>query len=141
LDLKAKSTGWTIVLTAALALGLSLAPLPEAFRPMPSLQKEGPLAPRLAELVLPKSLTGKGAPARNTDDALAGIPTQPPPEEELPPEEETPTEDEDTPTEAATAPPSDLEGPGADAGVPAREDGLAARGHRTGLPPHGRGGV
>jgi lysophospholipase L1-like esterase len=110
LDLKAKSTGWTIVLTAAIALGLSLAPLPEAFRPIPSLQKEGPLAPRLAELVLPKSLTGKGGPARNTDDALAGVPTQPPDEETLPPEEETPTEDEDIPTETATAPPSDLEG-------------------------------
>jgi len=109
LNLKAQSTGWTIVLTAALALGLSLAPLPEAFRPIPSLHQEGPLAPRLAELVLPKSLTGKGGPARNTDDALAGVPTQPPPEEELPPEEETPAEEEDTAT-AATAPPSDLEG-------------------------------
>jgi len=108
LDPKAKSTGWTIVLAAALALGLSLAPLPEAFRPIPSLSKEGPLAPRLAELVLPKSLTGKGSSERNTDDALAGIPTQAP-EEELPPEEETPAVEEEAPA-ATTAPPSDLEG-------------------------------
>ncbi len=112
MDLKAKSTGLTIVFTAALALGLSLAPLPEAFRPIPSLHQEGPLAPRLAELVLPKSLTGKGGAARNTDDALAGVPTQPPNEETLPPEEETAAAEaeEDTPIAAPMAPPSDLEG-------------------------------
>ncbi|WP_224361439.1 GDSL-type esterase/lipase family protein [Hyalangium versicolor] len=111
MDLKAKSTGWTIVLTAALALGLSLAPLPEAFRPIPSLGREGPLAPKLAEIVLPKSLTGKGAPARATDDALAGTSSHAPGEEGPPPEDETtpPVEDE-SPT--ATAPPSDLEGLG-----------------------------
>jgi lysophospholipase L1-like esterase len=109
LDPKAKTTGWTIVLTAALALGLSLAPLPEAFRPVPSLRKDGPLAPRLAELLLPKSLTGKGNAGRVTDDALAGVPTQPPPEEPEVPDEEAPTEEDEGPT-AATAPPSDLEG-------------------------------
>lgn len=109
MDLKAKSTGWTIVLTAALALGLSLAPLPEAFRPIPSLNKEGPLAPRLAELVLPKSLMGKGSPKRSGDDALAGAsPHAPAAEEGPPPEDETPAEEEDVPI--ATAPPSDLEG-------------------------------
>jgi lysophospholipase L1-like esterase len=109
LDPKAKTTGWTIVLTAALALGLSLAPLPEALRPIPSLRKEGPLAPRLAELVLPKSLTGKGSFGRNRDDALAGVPTQPPSEESAVPEEEAPTAEEEGAT-AALAPPSDLEG-------------------------------
>lgn len=106
---KVKSTGWTIVLTAALALGLSLAPLPEAFRPIPSLSKEGPLAPRLAELVLPKSLTGKGAPSRGGDDALAGTSSHAAGEEGPPPEEETPVAEEEAPV-AATAPPSDLEG-------------------------------
>lgn len=105
---KAKTTGWTIVLTAALALGLSLAPLPEALRPIPSLRQEGPLAPQLAELVLPRSLTGKGASAQPTDDMLAGVPTQPPPEETPPAEDESPTLDEESPT--VTAPPSDLEG-------------------------------
>jgi lysophospholipase L1-like esterase len=108
LDLKAKSTGWTVVLTAALALGLSLAPLPEAFRPIPSLHKEGPLAPRLAELVLPKSLTGKGSSARGAEDGLAGTAPHAPAEEGPPPEDETPVVEEEGPL--ATAPPSDLEG-------------------------------
>ncbi len=107
---KAKTTGWTIVLTAALALGLSLAPLPEAFRPIPSLGQEGPVAPRLAELVLPRVLTGKSAATPPVDDMLAGVPTQPPSEETPPPEDETAPPDEESPT--ATAPPSDLEGLG-----------------------------
>ncbi|WP_224244556.1 GDSL-type esterase/lipase family protein [Hyalangium gracile] len=109
MDHKAKTTGWTIVLTAALALGLSLAPLPEDFRPIPSLGKEGPLTPRLAEVVLPRTLTGKGAPQRGGDDALAGTSPHSTGEQVLPPEEDTPAvEDESSPT--ATAPPSDLEG-------------------------------
>jgi lysophospholipase L1-like esterase len=110
LDLKAKSTGWTIVLTAALALGLSLAPLPEALRPIPGLRRPGPLAPRLAELLLPKSLTGKGGSSSHSgDDALAGTTPHAPAEEGPPPEEETiPVEEE--PGLTATAPPSDLEG-------------------------------
>lgn len=105
---KAQTTGWTIVLTAALALGLSLAPLPEAFRPIPSLSQEGPVAPRLAELVLPRVLTGKSASVQPVDDMLAGVPTQPPSEELPPPEDEAEPPDEESPT--ATAPPSDLEG-------------------------------
>lgn len=111
LDPKAKTTGWTVVLTAALALGLSLAPLPEAFRPIPTLRKDGPLAPRVAELLLPKSLTGKGTAGRvKDDDALAGVPTQPPPEEPEVPEEEAPTAEDEGPTTATAPPPSDLEG-------------------------------
>ncbi|MDY7227505.1 GDSL-type esterase/lipase family protein [Hyalangium rubrum] len=108
LDFKAKSTGWTIVLTAALALGLSLAPLPEVFRPIPSLRKEGELAPRLAELVLPRSLTGKGATAQPVDDVLTAAPPGPPPEETLPAEDEAAEPENEVVT--ATAPPSDLEG-------------------------------
>jgi lysophospholipase L1-like esterase len=109
LNFKAKSTGWTLVLTAALALGLSLAPLPEMFRPIPSLGKEGPVAPRLAELVLPRLLTGKGATAQPVDDVLTAAPPGLPPEEALPPEDDTATEPEDE-TPRVTAPPSDLEG-------------------------------
>ncbi len=108
MDLKIKSTGWTIVLTAALALGLSLAPLPEVFRPIPSLRQEGPLAPRLAELVVPRALRGDAAPV---EDVLTAAPVLPP--DEPPPEEEVPTqEDEEGTTEAPRipAPPSDLEG-------------------------------
>jgi lysophospholipase L1-like esterase len=108
LDLKAKSTGLTLVLTAAIALGLSLAPLPEAFRPIPSLGREGPVAPRLAELVLPRSLTGKGPAAQPMDDVLTAAPPGPPPEETLPPEEEATEPEDEAPR--VTAPPSDLEG-------------------------------
>jgi lysophospholipase L1-like esterase len=109
LNLKAKSTGWTIVLTAALALGLSLAPLPEAFRPIPSLGRDAPLEQRLATTFLPRALLGGKAASPPVDEMMAGVPTQPPPEESIPPEDETtPTPDEERPT--ATAPPSDLEG-------------------------------
>ncbi|WP_163995073.1 GDSL-type esterase/lipase family protein [Pyxidicoccus caerfyrddinensis] len=80
--LKARSTGLTLLLTVALALGLSLAPVPESLRPVPSLQRSGPLGPKLVALVLPASLTGK-KPARPppVDTAVADV---------LPPEEEEP---------------------------------------------------
>ncbi|HEX8701578.1 MAG TPA: hypothetical protein VF815_22310, partial [Myxococcaceae bacterium] len=109
MDFKAKSTGWTLVLTAALALGLSLAPLPEMFRPIPSLGREGPVAPRVAELVLPRSLTGKGPSVQPVDDVLAAAPPGLPPEETVPAEDETAPEPEDELPRIA-APPSDLEG-------------------------------
>jgi lysophospholipase L1-like esterase len=108
LDFKAKSTGWTLVLTAALALGLSLAPLPEVFRPIPSLSREGPVGPRLAELVLPRSLTGKGPSVQPVDDVLTAAPPGLPPEEAVPPEDDAPEPEDEAPT--VTAPPSDLEG-------------------------------
>ncbi|MBU8895559.1 hypothetical protein KRR26_08075 [Corallococcus sp. M34] len=70
MDLKPTSTGWTLALTVLLALGLSLAPLPVQFRPIPSLrQDEGTLGPKLVALVLPASLRGKKA--RPPPDALA----------------------------------------------------------------------
>jgi lysophospholipase L1-like esterase len=110
LNLKAKSTGWTIVLTAALALGLSLAPLPEAFRPIPSLGRDAPLEQRLAALLLPTALRGRGLSSLPGSDMLAGVPTQLPPEEPTPTEDEPPTADEGR--SAASSPPSDLEGLG-----------------------------
>lgn len=58
---KARTTGLTLVLTVALALGLSLAPIPESWRPLPSLQR-GPLGSKLVALALPASFTG-GRPA------------------------------------------------------------------------------
>jgi len=82
--LKAKSTGLTLLLTVALALGLSLAPVPEAFRPVPSLQRSGPLGPKLMALVLPASLTGKRPVRPPSETMVAGAPVTP----TLPPEEE-----------------------------------------------------
>jgi hypothetical protein len=84
--LKAKSTGLTLLLTVALALGLSLAPVPEAFRPVPSLQRSGPLGPKLVALVLPASLTGKRPVRPPSDTMVAEAPVTP----TLPPEEEEP---------------------------------------------------
>ncbi len=80
--LKARSTGLTLVLTVALALGLSLAPVPEALRPIPGLQ-QGPVGPKLAALVLPPALNGK-RPARLPDDPMVAdaAPGTPPSEEE-----------------------------------------------------------
>jgi len=108
LNFKAKSTGLTLVFTAVLALGLSLAPLPEALRPIPSLGREGPVAPRVAELVLPRSLTGKGPSFQPVDDVMTAAPPGLPAEETLPAEEEATEPEEETPRIAA--PPSDLEG-------------------------------
>ncbi len=86
--LKARSTGLTLALTVALALGLSLAPIPEALRPFPSLQ-QGPLGPKLVALVVPAALTGKrpARPPAGIDEGLATGPTTPPePEEEESPD-------------------------------------------------------
>jgi lysophospholipase L1-like esterase len=88
--LKARSTGLTLVLTVALALGLSLAPgVPDALRPIPSLRRGGPLGPKLTALVLPPSLTGK-RPARPPSDTMVAdapvTPTLPPEEEEESPD-------------------------------------------------------
>ncbi|MDC0710680.1 GDSL-type esterase/lipase family protein [Stigmatella sp. ncwal1] len=114
MNFKATSTGWTLVLTGALALGLSLAPLPESLRPLPSLSQEGPLAPRLAALVLPRILTGGPAAAPPPQDVLTATPQATPgTPDALPPEEDEPSEPEETETPTVMAPPSDLEGLGA----------------------------
>lgn len=70
MSLKPTSTGWTLAFTVLLAVGLSLAPLPEKFRPLPTLRQEGSLGPKLVALVLPASLRGVKAP-RPPADALA----------------------------------------------------------------------
>lgn len=80
--LKARSTGLTLLLTVVLALGLSLAPVPEALRPVPSLQRSGPLGTKLASLVLPPSLTGKKSARPPPVDTM--VADAPPPEEEEP---------------------------------------------------------
>jgi lysophospholipase L1-like esterase len=53
-----KTTGWTLVLTLVLGLGLSLAPLPDALRPLPSLA-QGPVGPRLLALVTTSSAASR----------------------------------------------------------------------------------
>ncbi|GHG94544.1 GDSL-type esterase/lipase family protein [Comamonas sp. JC664] len=81
--LKARSTGLTLILTVALALGLSLAPVPDAFRPLPSLQR-GPLHEKLVALVLPTSMSGGRAtrPPGEVMTAGAGAAQRPPEETE-----------------------------------------------------------
>ncbi|GEL70599.1 hypothetical protein MVI01_23830 [Myxococcus virescens] len=81
--LKARSTGLTLILTVALALGLSLAPVPDALRPLPSLQR-GPLPEKLVALVLPTSLSGGRAtrPPGEVMTAGAGAAKRPPEETE-----------------------------------------------------------
>ncbi len=80
---KARSTGLTLILTVLLALGLSLAPVPEALRPLPSLQR-GPLGEKLAALVVPTSVSGGRAtrPPGEVMTAGTGAPRRPPEEME-----------------------------------------------------------
>ena len=58
LESKHTSAGLTLALTLALAVGLSLAPLPEAWRPIPSLA-QGPVGPQLIALVTTSSAAAK----------------------------------------------------------------------------------
>jgi lysophospholipase L1-like esterase len=58
LESKHTSAGLTLALTLALAVGLSLAPLPEAWRPIPSLA-QGPVVPQLIALVTTSSAAAK----------------------------------------------------------------------------------
>ncbi|RKI06398.1 hypothetical protein D7Y15_30875 [Corallococcus sp. AB030] len=74
MSLKPTSTGWTLAFTVLLAVGLSLAPLPEKFRPLPSLRQEGSLGPKLAALVLPASLRGVKAPRPPSDTMVPDAP-------------------------------------------------------------------
>ena len=53
-----KTTGWTLVLTLVLGLGLSLAPIPDTLRPIPSLA-QGPVGPRLLALVTTSSAAAR----------------------------------------------------------------------------------
>ncbi|MFP2896856.1 GDSL-type esterase/lipase family protein [Corallococcus sp. 4LFB] len=74
MSLKPTSTGWTLAFTVLLAVGVSLAPLPEKFRPLPSLRQEGSLGPKLAALVLPASLRGVKAPRPPADSMAPDVP-------------------------------------------------------------------
>ncbi|MGA9523082.1 MAG: GDSL-type esterase/lipase family protein, partial [Myxococcaceae bacterium] len=79
--MKARSTGITIALTIALAVGLSLAPVPQALRPFPSLVRE-PLGDALASLLLPERggarpqevMTGAPVAVDSGSDANADVP-------------------------------------------------------------------
>ncbi|XXF77254.1 GDSL-type esterase/lipase family protein [Myxococcaceae bacterium GXIMD 01537] len=95
--LKATSTGLTLVLTIALALGLSLAPgVPDGLRPIPSL-RQGPLGPRLLALVLP-SRGGRSSPGEGPTEMVADVPPDEPEETAPPPE----------PTALTAAPPAEV---------------------------------
>ncbi|WP_257453318.1 GDSL-type esterase/lipase family protein [Archangium lipolyticum] len=87
MESKHTSVGLTLVLTLALAVGLSLAPLPEALRPIPSLAK-GPVAPQLIALVTTSSAASKRKAVGVAPDGESNPPEVP----ELPEEEEDPPE-------------------------------------------------
>jgi lysophospholipase L1-like esterase len=92
-------TGITIALTVALATGLSLAPLPDDWRPLPEL-RENPL-PALAGIVLPKAEAGRPT------DAITGAPALAPEEpKDAPVEPEIPVPPEPPPTFAAPLSPA-----------------------------------
>ena len=100
LESKHTSAGLTLALTLALAVGLSLAPLPEAWRPIPSLA-QGPVVPQLIALVTTSSAAAKRKAIGVEPD------TGPAPEvPELPPEEEeTEVVEADTSSDGGTAAP------------------------------------
>ncbi|RKH56496.1 GDSL-type esterase/lipase family protein [Corallococcus llansteffanensis] len=74
MSLKPTSTGWTLAFTVLLTVGLSLAPLPEQFRPLPSLRQEGSLGPKLVALAVPASLRGVKAPRPPADTMAPDAP-------------------------------------------------------------------
>lgn len=53
-----RTTGWTLVLTLVLGVGLSLAPIPDTLRPIPSLA-QGPVGTRLLALVTTSSAAAR----------------------------------------------------------------------------------
>ncbi len=79
-SLKARSTGITLALTIALAVGLSIAPVPEALKPFPSLVR-APLGDALASLLLPERsgsrsqevMTGAPVAGEPDSDVSAGV--------------------------------------------------------------------
>ncbi|MBX5480896.1 MAG: hypothetical protein IRZ16_03450 [Myxococcaceae bacterium] len=72
--MKRHATGITLALTAALAVGLSFAPLPDAWRPIPSLSREAPLR-TLAKAVLPDRSRAPDTLAPDGPGALAAGPS------------------------------------------------------------------
>ena len=84
LESKHTSVGVTLALTLALAVGLSLAPLPEAWRPIPSLAR-GPVGPQLLALVTTSSAASKRKAVGVAPDGEANAPQVPVlPEEDAP---------------------------------------------------------
>lgn len=84
LESKHTSVGLTLALTLALAVGLSLAPVPEAWRPIPSLAR-GPVVPQLVALVTTSSAASKRKAVGVEPDAERNTPEVP-----ILPEEEEP---------------------------------------------------
>jgi lysophospholipase L1-like esterase len=68
----AHATGITLALTVALAAGLSLAPIPDVFRPFPDLATDSPAAV-IARMLLPSRVGGEV----HAQDALTGAPEVP----------------------------------------------------------------
>ncbi|HEX8441509.1 GDSL-type esterase/lipase family protein, partial [Archangium sp.] len=90
----------TLALTLALAVGLSLAPVPEALRPIPSLAK-GPAVPQLVALVATSSAAAKRKAIGVEPDSERNAPEVP-----LLPEEEAPELAERGTSDAGTPPPA-----------------------------------
>jgi lysophospholipase L1-like esterase len=87
LDVKAKSTGITLLLTLVLALGLSVAPgVPDVLRPIPSLHpgRQEPLGPRLLALVVPSGR--RASPGEGPADPTTTVPPEEPEDTSAPPE-------------------------------------------------------
>jgi lysophospholipase L1-like esterase len=91
LESKHTSVLLTLALTLALAVGLSLAPLPETWRPIPSLA-QGPVVPQLVALVTTSSAASKRKAVGVEPDTGPDSPQVPVLPEEDVPEEETPEE-------------------------------------------------
>ncbi len=82
--MKGRATGLTLAFTVVLAVGLSFAPLPDAWRPIPALAGEDP-ANAVAQMLIPQRKTGFGQ-----KDAITGAPliaTEEVPADILPPDE------------------------------------------------------
>ncbi len=102
MESKHTSVGLTLALTVALAVGLSLAPVPEALRPLPSLAK-GPAVPQLIALVTTSSAASKRKAIGVEPDAdrnTPEVPVLPEEEEEAPELAENGTSDAGTPLPA-----------------------------------------
>ncbi|MFL5357638.1 GDSL-type esterase/lipase family protein [Archangium sp.] len=109
LESKHTSVLLTLAVTLALAVGLSLAPLPEAWRPIPSLA-QGPVVPQLVALVTTSSAASKRKAVGVEPDTGRGSPQIPAlPEEEVPEEEVAQADGTDAGTgTAAEEPPPTL---------------------------------
>ncbi|HZA14527.1 MAG TPA: hypothetical protein VE618_08520, partial [Myxococcaceae bacterium] len=83
--MRAHATGITLVLTIALAVGLSVAPIPAVFRPFPALATGSPV--EVARMLLPAR---RQIPAQ---DAITGAPDSPAGADAELPDEESPSND------------------------------------------------